>query len=79
MKIIVDNNCVVCHNSRPNAIGPFPLKSYEQVKDNAENGAILYCIKLPDGDPNIMPKNGKLPQNLIDVILVWVDQGYLLE
>ncbi len=79
VKTIIDNNCVVCHNSGLNPIGPFPLETFEQVKDKAENGTLLFRIQLPDGDPNIMPQTGKMPQSTIDVILEWKEQGFLLE
>lgn len=79
IKSIIDNNCIVCHNSRPNAVGPFPLETFEEVKDKAQNGALLLRIQLPDGDPSVMPKNGRMTQNTIDIILKWTEQGYLLE
>jgi len=77
IKPIIDNNCIVCHNSGPNPIGPFPLETYLEVKDKAKNGALLVRIQLSAGDPSIMPKTGKMPQQLIDIIVAWADQGYL--
>jgi len=77
VKTIIDSNCIVCHNSGPNPIGPFPLETYSQVKDKAQNGQLLVRIQLPAGDPSVMPKTGKMPQQLIDVIVAWADQGYL--
>jgi len=77
VKTIIDNNCIVCHNSGPNPIGPFPLETYNEVKEKAQNGALLIRIQLPAGDPSVMPKTGKMPQQLIDVILAWAEQGYL--
>lgn len=79
VKPIISSNCITCHNSGPNAFGPFPLETYDEVKDKAENGALLVRIQLPDGDPAIMPATGKMPQNLIDVIVAWAEDGYLEE
>jgi len=79
VKPIISANCVTCHNSSPNAFGPFPLETYEEVRDKAENGPLLFRIQLPDGDPSIMPATGKMPQNLIDVIVAWAEDGFVEE
>lgn len=77
VKEIIDNNCVVCHNSGNNAAGPFPLETYEQVKDKTQNGNILTRIQLPDGANGIMPQTGKMTQAKIDVIVAWANSGYM--
>lgn len=77
VKTIIDNNCIICHHSGANALGPFPLETYEQVKEKAENGALLDRIQLPDGADGIMPQTGKMPQANIDVILAWANEGYI--
>jgi len=77
VKAIIDSNCIVCHNSGANPIGPFPLETYTKVKDKAQNGQLLVRIQLPAGDPSVMPKTGKMPQQLIDVIVAWADGGFL--
>lgn len=77
VKEIIDANCIVCHNSGANPIAPFPLETYIEVRDKAEFGALLFRIQLPDGDPSIMPKTGKMPQQFIDVILDWTASGFL--
>lgn len=77
VKMIIDNNCIVCHNSNPNAFGPFPLETYEQVKEKAQNGNILTRIQLPDGADGIMPQTGKMSQANIDVIVAWANGGFL--
>lgn len=79
VKPIISSNCITCHNSDVNAFGPFPLETYSEVKDKAENGPLLFRIQLPDGDPSIMPATGKMPQNLIDIIVAWANDGYLEE
>jgi len=77
VKTIIDQNCIICHNSSVDAVGPFPLETYEQVKDKIENGNILDRIQRPDGADGIMPQTGKMPQGKIDAILTWVNQGFL--
>jgi len=78
VKTIIDNNCIVCHNSGVNPIAPFPLETYTEVMEKAENeGPLLFRIQLPTGDPQIMPQTGKMPQNLIDFIVSWADDGFL--
>ncbi len=77
IKPIINNNCLTCHNSNPNPIGPFPLETYDEVQDKTENGNLLQRIQLPVGDPLIMPQTGKMSQTNIDIILKWKDQGYL--
>lgn len=79
VKPIISANCVTCHNSSPNAFSPFPLETYEEVRDKSENGTLLTRIQLPDGDPFIMPVTGKMPQNLIDIIVAWADDGFVEE
>ncbi len=77
VKTIIDNNCIICHNSNLNALGPFPLETYEQVKEKTQNGNILARIQLPDGANGIMPQTGKMSQANIDVIVTWANKGFL--
>jgi len=74
---IMINNCLVCHNSDPNPIAPFPLETYDEVREETENGNLLFRIQLPPGDRLIMPQSGKMSQTNIDIIIKWADQGYL--
>jgi hypothetical protein len=76
VKPIITANCITCHNSSPGAFGPFPLETYDQVRDEAQNEDLLVRIQLPDGDPSIMPATGKMPQNTIDIILAWANDGF---
>lgn len=76
VKTIIDNNCIICHHSGADALGPFPLETYAQVRDVAENGAMLDRIQRADGADGIMPQTGKMPQANIDAILAWVNGGF---
>ena len=73
---IISSNCVSCHNSNANPIGPFPLETYDEVRDKTENENLLARIQLPEGAPLIMPPAGKMSQTNIDIILKWKQQGY---
>ncbi|MCF6349905.1 MAG: cytochrome c [Flavobacteriaceae bacterium] len=77
IKTIIEENCTICHHSGSNAPGPFPLETYDQVRDAAENGNLLVRIQLPDGANGIMPQTGKMTQTKIDAILNWVNEGFL--
>jgi hypothetical protein len=77
VKTIIDNNCIICHHSGANALGPFPLETYDQVKEKVEDGNLLARIQLPDGANGIMPQVGKMSQTEIDAILVWVAEGFI--
>ncbi len=76
VKAIIDSNCVSCHNSSPNANGPFSLETYQEVKENTQNGNLLIRINLADGANEIMPPTGKMSQANIDVITFWANEGY---
>lgn len=77
IKPIITSNCISCHNSNANPVGPFPLETYNEVRDKTENGNLLQRIQLPAGNPLIMPPTGKMSQTNIDIILKWKNQGYL--
>ncbi len=74
---IMTNNCLACHNSDPNPIAPFPLETYDEVREQTENGNLLFRIQLPPGDRLVMPQSGKMPQTNIDILVKWADQGYM--
>ncbi len=78
IKVIIDGNCIICHHSGADAIGFFPLETYEQVKDETLNGELLVRIQLEQGNSLLMPQGrDRLSQGLIDDILSWQDGGYL--
>ncbi len=76
VKPIISSNCISCHNSNANPIAPFPLETYDEVRDKTENENLLARIQLPDGATLIMPPSGKMSQTKIDIILKWKNQGY---
>lgn len=77
VKIIIDNNCIICHNNPPVNGAPMPLLTFENVKDAVENRGLISRISSEDTG-FLMPFGGpRLPQNLIDTIIQWEQDGLL--
>ncbi len=79
VKAIIDSNCIACHNSGANPAGPFPLETYEEVKNTFMNGNGFTRINLPSGSPGAMPPSGELTSNQLTTIDNWADDEYLEE
>ena len=68
---VISAKCVSCHSGG----SQYPdLDSYAAVKDAGENGVMLCRIDGSCG--NIMPQSGAMPQQTIDMIKLWAQQGY---
>ncbi len=76
VKAIIDENCVVCHAPDGNA-SHRPLTNYMEVKDAVEMTNLLERIQMMNGEPEMMPQTGRMPQEKIDVILQWNADGLL--
>ncbi len=77
IKVIIDNNCTGCHSSPPANGAPMALVTYDDVKDAVENRNLIGRISTDDLG-FLMPFGGpKLPQNLIDLIILWEEEGLL--
>lgn len=87
---VLNNYCISCHSgSSPN--GNLNLesgKAYANLvnKQNKANNAVYvkpgsssesFLITMLTANSNFMPPSGKLSQNLIDSIKVWIDAGAL--
>lgn len=76
VKTIINNNCIVCHGTIPANGAPMSLVTYAQVKDAVQNRGLLDRISRAQGEPGMMPNGGtRLPQNQIDLITQWNEQG----
>ncbi|KGO79940.1 hypothetical protein Q763_12105 [Flavobacterium beibuense F44-8] len=76
VKTIIDNNCLSCH--APGGVASFrPLLTYAQVKDAVENHNLLGRIQLQNGQQQLMPQTGRMPQANINLILQWNTDGLL--
>jgi hypothetical protein len=72
---IIHHNCLSCHygaNQYPN------LETYEGVK-NACINVNLVCRIESENCGERMPQGGKLPQSDIDLIKLWVANGFVEE
>jgi mono/diheme cytochrome c family protein len=76
VKTIIESNCINCHGSSSPSAG-LPLTSYSEVKSAVQNNNLISRISLDSGSPGVMPTSGKMPQNLIDQIIKWQDEGFL--
>lgn len=75
---IINSNCTGCHGNPPTNSAPMHLTSYDAVKDAVLNRGLISRISLPQGDANMMPKNGtRLPQTAIDKIIEWQSDGFV--
>ena len=79
VKPIIDNNCIVCHSNPPQNGAPMSLISYENVKYAVQNRNLIG--RISSNDPAfLMPLGGpRLPQNLIDIIVQWNENGLIEE
>lgn len=79
IKTIIDTNCISCHTMPPENGAPMPLLTYDNVKDAVENRGLISRISSEDLG-FLMPFGGpRLPQNLIDTVIQWQQDGLLEE
>ncbi len=77
VKTIIDNNCIVCHGTIPVYGAPMSLTTYDNVKDAVLNRGMIDRISREEYETGLMPLGGpRLPQNLIDRIMQWQNQGF---
>ena len=77
VKPIIDDNCIMCHQSPPLNGAPMSMLDYAKVKEAVQNRGLVGRISKPQGDPDMMPFGGtRLPQAKIDIIIKWRDQGF---
>lgn len=77
IKVIIDNNCIGCHSSPPVNGAPMALTTYNDVRDAVENEDLIERISTTDTG-FLMPFGGpRLPQNLIDLVIQWEQEGLM--
>lgn len=77
IKSIIDNNCISCHNNPPENGAPMSLLNYDNVTEAIENRDLIERISSNDLS-EVMPFGGpRLPQNLIDLVILWQNEGLI--
>ncbi|MDP5171952.1 MAG: hypothetical protein NWR72_17005 [Bacteroidia bacterium] len=73
--LLVKHYCVACHENADPA-GGITLEGYGRVTPYIENGSLLGSIRYEQGfDP--MPKGyPRMPDCEVEMIRVWIEQGY---
>jgi len=75
---IMTNNCIFCHSNPPVNGATTPLVTYNDVVTGVENNNLIARIQAQPGESGAMPLGGpRLPQNLIDLIVLWESEGFL--
>ena len=75
IKPIIDSNCIICHNNPPVNGAPNALTDFNGVKDAVQNRNLIGRISTNDLS-SVMPLGGpRLPQNLIDLVIQWEQEG----
>jgi uncharacterized membrane protein len=75
---IIENNCTICHSNPPVNGAPMSLVTYINVVNAVNNNDLINRISRAAGEAGAMPLGGpKLPQNLIDLIIQWQEDGLL--
>ncbi|WNM18817.1 hypothetical protein [Flavobacterium capsici] len=77
VKSVIDNNCIVCHATTPINGAPMSLTTYADVKNAIQTRGLLDRISRPQGSSGMMPNGGtRLPQETIDNIFTWAQNGF---
>ncbi|MEJ6792861.1 MAG: hypothetical protein QNK89_09085 [Lacinutrix sp.] len=75
---IMENNCNFCHSNPPINGAPTSLVTYSDVVNGVNNGNLIGRISAQTGESGAMPLGGpRLPQNLIDLLEQWVEDGLI--
>lgn len=76
VKAIIDNNCISCHSTVPQNGAPMSLATFEDVKNAIELRGLIERISKDNGQSGLMPLGGpKMPQQNINIITLWRNQG----
>jgi len=77
VKEIIESNCIACHQEPPINGAPMSQVDFEKVKQAVISRGLIDRISRAQGSEGMMPLGGmKLPQNKIDIIVKWRDQGF---
>lgn len=75
---IFNNACLQCHSNPPQNGAPMSLEGFQSVRDAMLTGDVIDRISRPEGESGLMPLGGpRLPQNSINLIVEWLEDGLL--
>ena len=76
IRFITASNCIECHKDPPINGAPMPLLTYENVKNAILTRGLIN--RISSTDPNFSMPFGRprLPQDKIDQIKKWADEGF---
>jgi mono/diheme cytochrome c family protein len=75
---VFENVCTACHSNPPQNGAPMPLTNYSEVKNAVETRGLIDRISREEGEQGLMPLGGpRLPQQQIDLIIQWNQDGLL--
>lgn len=72
IRLIIQNNCISCHNDPPVRNAPMSLLTYFEVVDAVDNRGLLSRINSVS---NPMPPGGRMPAATRQIIEDWIDLG----
>jgi uncharacterized membrane protein len=75
---VFENVCTVCHSNSPQNGAPMSLTNYSEIKNAIETRGLINRISRNEGAQGLMPLGGpRLPQQQIDLIIQWNQDGLL--
>ena len=75
---VFENVCTACHSNPPQNGAPMPLTNYSEIKNAVETRGLIDRISRNEGEQGLMPLGGpRLPQQQIDLIIQWNQDGLL--
>ena len=78
VRFVFDNVCQACHTNPPQNGAPMPLVTFTNVKNAVLDRGLLDRISREEGQSGLMPLGGpRLPQETIDLIMQWNEDGLL--
>ena len=76
VKFVFDTVCQDCHSNPPQNGAPMSLVTFEDVREAMLTRSLLDRISREEGESGAMPLGGpRLPQNTIDLIFEWEQDG----
>lgn len=74
VKAIIDTHCLSCHNIPLANQAKFAMRNYTEVMVGVKKGLV---DNVAVSINNVMPPDGRLPKELVDIILDWEADGFL--